>query len=241
MTANNIDPKRNAALRRKYQMDAPPQANNPVVGRVLATERLHSGLFTRDSGELFDPTRSPQMYAVAQDALRELHARMGEPTEAGEGRVVFGLDDSPLEPVHFDHHDGPGDEFAPLNADDPAVYIWFVGTSLAHVIRGPKPVGAFDRATRGAGQPRRGVEYYASMLRLMMELRDSSTVWPRECNVKVSRECDGPTQLLPCRAGAFLLVFEVCAACLTYAQASADKGYELSEMEAYARAGLDFP
>lgn len=234
-----INPKHAAELRRKYQMDTPPQADNPVVDRVLAAERLYGGLFTRDTGELFDPTRSPQMYEVAQAALREFHARMGEPGETGEGHVVFGLDDTPPERVRFDHHDG--DEFAPLNADDPAVYVWFVDSSLAHVIRGPKPVGAFDRATVGAGQSRRGVDYYAGMLRLMLELREGSTVWPRECNINVSRSCGGPTQLLPYRAGVCVLVFECCDACMTYAQAGADTGYQLSEMEAYARAGLPFP
>lgn len=236
-----IDPKYAAELRRRFQMDAPPQADNPVVDRVLVADRLQNSLFARDSAELFDPTRSPQMYAVAQAALRELHARMGEAAETGDGHVVFGLDDTPPDRVRFDHHDGPCDEFTPLNADDPAVYVWFVDSSLGHVIRGPKPIGAFDRATVGAGQPRRGVDYYAGMLRLMMDLREVSTVWPRDCNIKVSRDCDGPTQLLPYRAGVCLLVFECCEACLTYAQASADKGYELSEMEAYARAGLSFP
>ncbi|WP_370065694.1 hypothetical protein [Mycobacterium sp. MAA66] len=125
--------------------------------------------------------------------------------------------------MRFDHHEGPGDEFTPLSVDDPAVYVWFVDSSLGHVIRGPKPVDAFDRATVGAGQPIRGVDYYADMLRLMIELREVSTVWPRECNIKVSRSCDGPTQLLPDRAGC-VLVFECCEACL-----------------AYARAGLPFP
>lgn len=241
MNDNNIEVKYAAELRRKYQMDTPPQATNTVVERVLVAERLYGGLFTRDTGELFDPVRSPQMHEVARNALRDFHARMGEPAEAGDGHVVFGLDDTPTERVRFDHHDGPGDEFAPLSPDDPAIYVWFVDSSLAHVIRGPKPVGAFDRATIGAGQSRRGVDYYAGMVRLMMELREGSTVWPRECNVQVSRDCGGPTQLLPYRAGVCVLVFECCDACMTYAHAAADKGYELSEMEAYARAGLPFP
>ncbi|MEZ0051513.1 hypothetical protein ABIA30_002521 [Mycobacterium sp. MAA66] len=89
MTYNNIDPKYAAELRRKFQMDAPPQANNAVADRVLAAERLYGGLFTRDTGELFDPVRSPQMNEVDQAALRELHARMGEPAETGDGHAVF--------------------------------------------------------------------------------------------------------------------------------------------------------
>ncbi|MGU3653622.1 hypothetical protein [Mycolicibacterium sp. A43C] len=236
MTDDNID------YRRKYGMDEPPQLNNKVVDRVLANERLYDDLFTRDSGELFDPVRSPQMYGRAQDALRRLHAGMALlPDRDGFGHVVFGEDDTPPPQVRFDHHDDLRDTFAPLDPDDPAVYVWFVGTSLVQVIRGPKPVGAFDLATSGPDTSRRGVDYYADMLRLMMELREMSTVWPRECNVQVSRGCDGPTQLLPYRAGAFLAVFEACAHCMAYAKAAADTGYELSVMEAHARAGLPFP
>lgn len=237
-----IDPRRKDEIRRKYEMDAPPKADNLVVDRVLANEHLYGDLFARDSGELFDPVRSPQMYETAQAAMRRLHAGMSLPPDRdGFGRVVFGEDDTPPQQVRFDHHDERRDTFTPLDPDDPAIYVWFVDTSLVHVIRGPKPVGAFDLATRGPDTSRRGVDYYADMLRLMMELREMSTVWPRECNVNASRGCDGPTQLLPYRAGAFLLVFEACAPCLTYAKAAADTGYELSVMEAYARAGLPFP
>lgn len=232
----------NNGYRRKYGMDEPPQLKNKVVDRVLTNERLYGDLFTRDSGELFDPVRSPQMYEKAQDALRRLHAGMALPPDRdGFGHVVFGEDDTPPQQVRFDHHDDSRDTFAPLDPDDPAVYVWFVDTTLVHVIRGPKPVGAFDLATRGADTSRRGVDYYADMLRLTMELREMSMVWPRECNVQVSRGCDGPTQLLPYRAGAFLVVFEACGPCMAYAQTAADTGYELSVMEAYARAGLPFP
>lgn len=236
MTDNNID------YRRKYGMDEPPKADDKVVDRILANECLYGDLFTRDTGELFDPTRSPQMYEKAQGALRQLHERMSLPADRdGFGHVVFGEDETPPQQVRFDHHDDCRDTFTPLDPDDPAVYVWFVGTTLVHVIRGPKPVGAFDLATRGVDTSRHGVDYYADMLRLMMELREMSTVWPRECNVHVSRGCYGSTQLLPYRAGAFLVVFEVCESCMTYAKAAADTGYELSVMEAYARAGLPFP
>ncbi len=237
-----IDPKGRAEFRRKYRMDEPPQLNNKAVDRVVANERLYGDLFTRDSSELFDPVRSPQMYGKAQDALRRLHAGMALPPDRdGFGHVVFGEDDIPPQQVRFDHHDDPRDMFTPLDPDDPAVYVWFVDTSLVQVIRGPKPIDAFELATRGPDTSRRGVDYYAGMLRLIVELREMSTVWPRECNVQVSRGCDGPTQLLPYRAGAFLLAFEICGPCMTYARAAANTGYELSVMEAYARAGLPFP
>lgn len=240
MNSNNIDPKRNAALRRKYQMDAPPQASNPVVGRVLATERLHNNLFVRDVSEYWDATRSPQMYAVAQEALRELHARMGEPPEFDddEGHVVFGLVPKKHSPVRAHHQDNPDDAFAALNPDDPATFVHFVGDDIVHVIRGPKPVGAFDRATVGAGQPRRGDGYFTGMFQTMMEMHDE--FWDRPCNVGLTAPCDGPTQLMPYWAGSVLLIFEVCGDCLRYAEASMAVGRDVSEMEARFRQGLPF-
>lgn len=69
---SDIDPKRAEALRRKYGMDNPPEANNAVVGRILAGEQLHGRVFTRDSAELFDPIRSPRMHDKLMAALRDL-------------------------------------------------------------------------------------------------------------------------------------------------------------------------
>ena len=40
---------------------------------------------------------------------------------------------------------------------------------------------------------------------------------------------------------AAFLIFAICDPCLTYAEASAATGYELSVMEAHARVGLPFP
>ncbi|SII54956.1 Uncharacterised protein [Mycobacteroides abscessus subsp. bolletii] len=68
---SDIDPKRAEALRRKYGMDNPPEANN-AVGRILAGEQLHGRVFTRDSAELFDPIRSPRMHDKLMAALRDL-------------------------------------------------------------------------------------------------------------------------------------------------------------------------
>lgn len=238
---SNIDSKRAAALRRKYGMDIPPQTNNAVVAAIGRTDQMYGKLFARDSSELFDPTRSPALYRVAQEALRNLHAAMGQPVEPtgteGLGHVVFGA--APLQPVHLDHQDDPADEFAPLSPDDAALYVHFVGSEVAFVVRGPEVVGAFDLATRGPGRSRRGVDYFAPMFRLIMELHDD--FWDRECDVNLSQSCGGPTDLLPYHAGAFLLMFEVCEACMTYAGAAADTGYELSVMEAHARVGLPFP
>lgn len=241
MNDNNIDPKRAAALRRKYGMDLPPQTNNAVVAAISRTDQMYGKLFARNSSELFDPVRNPALCEAAQKALRNLHAAMGQPVEPtgteGLGHVVFGA--GPLQPVHVDQQDDPFDEFAPLSPDDAALYVHFVGSEIAFVVRGPKAVGAFELATRGPGLPRRGVEYFAPMFRLMMELHDD--FWDRECNVNISQSCGGPTDLLPYDAGAFLLVFEVCEPCMAYAGAAADTGYELSVMEAHARAGLPFP
>ncbi|MEN3220702.1 hypothetical protein PUR22_07630 [Mycolicibacterium porcinum] len=245
MNDHNIDPARRTELFRKYQMGDPPQANNPVVAAIERADQMYGRLFVRDSSGLFDPERSPDVYAVAQRALADLHAAMGEPPDSvdpeGLGRLVLGPEHEAPPRVHCHHQDEPDDEFTPLSPDDPALYVHFVGSSDVFVVRGNKQVGAFDLATRGPGRPRRGVDYFTGMFRLMMELRPASPVWDIDCNLNVSRGCGGPTELLPYRAGAFLLVFEVCEACMTYAEAAAETGHQLSVMEAYARAGLPFP
>lgn len=244
MTGHNIDPQRAAELRRKYRMDDPPRADNPVVDAITRGDQLHGKLFTRDTSELFDPVRCPPMYEVARKAMRDLHAAMGEPANAigpdETGHLVSTpLDANPIRRVIFDGHDYPDDPFTPLDADDPALYVYFVSGSSVTVLRGLKPVDAFDLATCGRGRPRRGVDYFKGMFQVMMSLHDD--YWDRECNVHVSRNCGGPSSLLPYRSGAFLLIFEICKPCLDYAQAAADKGYELSVMEAHARVGLPFP
>lgn len=243
MSDNNINPKQRAALRRKYRLDEPPQTSNRVVAAITRTDQLYEQLFTRDSGGLFDPVRSPQMYAVARRALADLHAGMGEPadsiTDDGMGRLVVGEGAPSIRRVTFDSHDGPDDEFTPLSADDPALYVHLVGDNSVVVVRGLKPVGAFDLATRGPARPRRGLDYFAGMFRFLFASHDE--FWDRTCNVDVSRSCGGATQLLPYRAGAFVLLFEACEPCLAYAEGAATTGHELSVMEAHARVGLPFP
>jgi hypothetical protein len=240
---SSIDPQRRKELERKYRMDEPPQANNSVVAAITRTDQMYGRLFTRDSSELFDPVRAPAMYEVAQRALRDLHAAMGEPVDSvdvdGLGHVVAGEAPPTIRRVTFDTHDGPDDEFTGLDPDDPALYVHLVGDNSVVVVRGTKPVGAFDLATSGRGRPRRGVDYFTSLFQFMFDTHDNH--WDRPCNVNVSRSCGGPTQVLPYRAGAFLLMFEVCAPCMTYAVAAAQTGYEMSEMEAHARVGLPFP
>ncbi|UXA11808.1 hypothetical protein KXD97_28250 [Mycobacterium sp. SMC-8] len=243
MSDNNVDPKRAAALRRKYGMDNPPQADNTVVAAINRTDQMYGRLFTRDSAELFDPVRGAALYDVAQEALRNLHAAMGEPADsidpAGLGHLVVGDDAARIRRVTFDSHDGSEDAFTPLSPDDPALYVHFVGSDLVFVVRGPEQLDAFDRATGRTARPRRGVDYFAPMLQIMMEMHDQ--YWDRPCDVNVSRSCDGATQLVPYRAGAILLLFEVCGPCMTYAEAAAATGYEMSVMEAHARVGLPFP
>jgi hypothetical protein len=241
---NTIDRKRRKDLERKFGINEPPQANNAVVAAITRADQICGRLFTRDSSELFDPTRSPQMYDVAQRALRDLHAAMGEPVDSiapdDEGRLVAGEAPPTVSRVTFDNHDGPGDDFAALDPDDPALYVHLVGDNSVVVVRGPKPVGAFDLATRGPGRPRRGADYFVGLYQFMFDSHDE--FWDRPCNVNVSRSCGGrPTQLVPYRAGAFLLLFEVCEACVTYAEAAANIGHDMSLIEAHARQGLPSP
>ncbi|MFA4083450.1 hypothetical protein ONA92_17275 [Mycobacteroides salmoniphilum] len=222
----------------------PPQADNPVVDAIMRGDQLYRNLFTRDTSELFDPVRCPPMYEVTRKALRDLHTAIGEPANTigpdDAGHIVSTpLDANPIRRVTFDGHDSPDDPFTPLDANDPALYVYFVSGSGVTVLRGLKPVDAFELATCGRGRPRRGVDYFRGMFQVMMSLHDD--FWDRECNARVSRNCGGPSSLLPYRAGAFLLIFEICKPCLDYAQAAADKGYELSVMEAHARVGLPFP
>lgn len=220
-----IDPKRTASLRRKYGMNEPPQKDNPVVDRILAGDRLQGRVFTRDSAELFDPVRSPQMHQRAVAALRDLHMGIANGT------------------IRRDSHDpdsyGADRLGRPFNPDDPELLVHIVGSDTAMVVRGEKRMGAFDRATRDCQPQRRGVEYFAGMYQVMTSLHDD--FWETPCNVNVARKCVGAPQLMPYMAGTALLIFAICDPCLTYAEASAATGYELSVMEAHARVGLPFP
>lgn len=221
----NIDPRRAATLRRKYDMDAPPQKDNPVVDRILGGERLHERVFIRDSAELFDPVRNPRMHGKALAALDDLHKGIANGA------------------IRRDSHDpdsyGSDALGEPFNARDPELLVHIVGTDTAMVIRGAKRLGAFARATSDRRPQRRGVDYYAGMYQLMAELHDD--FWETPCNINVARRCVGAPQLLPYMAGTVLLIFAVCDPCLTYAEATATTGYELSVMEAHARVGLPFP
>ena len=208
---------RRAVYRRKYRMDDPPQTNNRVVAAITRSERMHASLFRRNTGALLDPAFSPAMYAVAERALRDFHDGMAS------GRITCQC------------HDGPDDPFTRMSPDDPALYVHFIGSSTAFVVRGPKLVDAFDRATRRPGTPRRGVDYFVPMVQLLFELQGE--FGDTGCNVRVAQSCTKHTQFLPYRAGAVLMLFEVCSGCLAYAQEAAKTGHELSVME--ARAGID--
>jgi hypothetical protein len=73
------------------------------------------------------------------------------------------------------------------------------------------------------------------MVQLLFELQGE--FGDTGCNVRVAQSCTKHTQFLPYRAGAVLMLFEVCSGCLAYAQEAAKTGHELSVME--ARAGID--
>lgn len=214
-------------LRAKYGMDNPPQRNNPVVTRILAAEELHDKVFTRDSGELFDPVRSPRMHEIAMAALHYVHT----------------ADDISWD----DHGDSDHDPFVPFSTHDPAVYVHKVGSDIVTACRNPKTVGAFTLATRGPDTSRRGVDYFAGMYRLMTSLHNGW--WADGCSIKLATGCTGndrdergylrhPTQLMPLLCGSVLLIFEICTPCLEYATEAARTGHELSVMEARMRTDL---
>src|SRR5262249_12951721 len=137
--------------------------------------------------------------------------------------------------------------FTPLNPDDPALYVHLVGTKTVTVCRGPKHLGAFDRATRGHASQlpgyedgRRGVEYYAGMYQLMVEMDAyhdefcDPGCWEGGCNVHVAKNCGGRTQFMPLKCGAVLLVFRVCTPCFVLAGKLADNTYRRRVINARA-------
>lgn len=222
---SELTPEYRAKLRRKYRMDEKPQTDNPIVDRIMAGEQLHGRVFARDSAELFDPVRSPRMHEKLMTALHDLH------TGISSGEVRRDSHD----PDADGRRDRLGEAF---NPDDPELLVYIVGTDTVTVVRGAKRLGAFERATYNRQPQRRDVRYFAGMYQVMASLHDD--FWDHPCNINVSRNCGGPTQLMPHLAGTVLLIFEICTPCLEYAEAAATTGYELSVMEAHARVGLPF-
>jgi hypothetical protein len=208
-------------------VSSPLQKGNPVVSRILAGEQFHDNVFTRDSAELFDPVRCPRMHEIARAALDYVHTSKDITWD--------------------DHGDSDRDPFVPFSADDPALYVYKVGSGYVTVCRNPKAVGAFTLATVGPDRSRRGVDYFAGMYRLMTSLHNGW--WADGCSIELATGCagndrddagflHGPTQLMPLLCGSVLLIIEICTPCLDYATEAARTGYELSVMEARMRADL---
>jgi hypothetical protein len=119
MTADVNDPAYRDYLTKKYGIDKPPAERNDIVDAIVDAEEIAAQAFghASDCAALFDPVRSPEMYAVADRAMRNLRDAM-----------AFG-------DVAYDCHDGPDDPFDPGDLDDAAAYINFVGDRRLFVCR----------------------------------------------------------------------------------------------------------
>lgn len=106
-------------LRAKYGMGNPPEPNNPHVVSLMDGPRIVSESYWwpagRDLGELFDPSRCPEMYGVARRAHAELRSAMA----AGE----------------VEYLDPSGDAYDPDDVDDTATLVHFVGWPGVVVVR----------------------------------------------------------------------------------------------------------
>jgi hypothetical protein len=97
----------------KYDMNNPPDPNNPTVqaivddGPRLVAESFNWRLGS-DLNELFDPTRCPEMYAVARRAHAQLRAAMADGT--------------------VEYVDASADPYDPDDVDDAAMLVHFVGS-----------------------------------------------------------------------------------------------------------------